>query len=195
MIIWILAFAVFNYLRGWGPTDLFDKPPLWRKIAAHVTSKVGTGIMAGFFVFLWKWLGVGDPLPASSHVALIVALGWYVWALRGWGDYWDFLELKNKEIGFIDSFVGRIFKPGEKNDLLSMALRGMFFYPAFVALAWYLSSWWPLLIGLGTLMQGPIYWLQNHYLAGRYNVHKYGNDLSESLLGAWFGLLFWVAIL
>ena len=196
MIIWMLYFGLMNYLRGWGPTDHYAKPPLWRKLAAHLTSKVGTGIFAGFFVFFSLWLGADRDGLASLCIASIVALGWWLWALRGWGDYWDFSSRKNQEVRFLDALVLRFLPPGELNDLLSMSLRGFIFgYPLFLALAWALGSLTPLCWGLGLLLQGPVYWLQNRGLRKRYNVHKHGNDLSESLMGVVWGLLLWAAIL
>jgi len=187
--LWIIFFTTLNLLRGWGPTDLYERPPLWRKIAAHLTSKVGTGIIAGFFVWFMEGLGGLSPVAPPVHFAApIIALGWYCWALRGWGDYWDFSTRPNQEVGFIDSLALKIFPPGEANDLFSMSLRGgVFAMPLFLAL----SYWWPW-AWIGAVIiggQGLIYWVQNVMLRGIYSVHRHGNNLAEGLMGALWGLV------
>lgn len=145
-----LATGLLHRLRGWGPTDNITDPPMWRKVAKLLTSKIIAvplyiGLLYGLLT--WDWV-----------IGLITGVGYQVYVISGWGDYWDFSEKRNDEVAMID-WLFRDTEPGVWVDLASMSLRGMFAIFLFIGLAVYYSNPWPVAFGLLMLLQGPIYFL------------------------------------
>lgn len=127
----------------------------------------------------------------DAYIGAIVAIGWALWAFKGWGDYFDFSDRRNDEVRFVDELIGRHVNPSPLNDMLSMSLRGLFILPLFIALSVYLSSLLPLLLGLAASLQGAFYYI-GHMLwpdmSGRKTV------FGELATGALHGILISLAI-
>lgn len=172
----IFWFGLMNRLRGYDASDY--NPTKLNIIVGKITNKFVTSALSGLSIY---WL------THDWWVCLIVALGVLVWSVRGWGDYFDFTFTENNEQQWID-YLTRSITNAQLKDTIAMSLRGLYLYPAFVALAFYLDSYAPLVSGLGILLKGPVYWLSiagiKHPLAG------YKHALAEFLAGLLFGLLF-----
>lgn len=160
MIYLSLLFAAFNRARG----DDWGKP------------YTGRGVMAALFG-LAAWLHTPD-----LGVFLIVTVGMLLWALFGWGEYFDFSKKVNHEIRWIDALVGMFIRPGQYNDMVCMCIRGMFVYPMFAALALYgyTDAW---VYGFVGALQGIVYWVCWRLLY----CFAY-TDMAELLMGALLGL-------
>lgn len=162
-LFFILAMGILNRLRGWGPADawLADHPggipPLRLRILSYATSKYVTSAYCGALTGgCAAWLGYGSPLAIC--IGTVIWLGMMLWAVPGWGDYWDGSPKPNQEVGVIDRLAGRIFPPGFWNDWFSMSLRGLLFgYPMFIWLAIMQANPFPLAVGLGMFLQGTVY--------------------------------------
>lgn len=169
-MILAIIFAIINRLRGWD-----SKYSLWH---GKYPCAVYLGIITGFYS--------GDYI-----IGLIVTLGWILWAIWGWGDYFDFSPKKNNENKFIDDFVGAHIESGWLNDLASMSLRGMFIFPMFIALSVYILSPYPFLLGLGACLQGLFYFIGHKLwpdMSGRSTV------FGEVTTGALHGMLLSMAL-
>lgn len=149
--IFIVLCAGLNRLRGWGPVDKYVRPDgsvaRWRKVAEVLSSKYACALYLG---------GVCWPIYGWPP-AMIVAGGYALWAMRGWGDYFDFSKKPNRELAWIDAITRRLAAPWR--DVAAMSLRGLYFYPAAIGLAWWVNSWHPLALGVLILLQGPVYLL------------------------------------
>jgi len=146
-------------------------------------------------------------------IFLICTLGYYIWAVAGWGEYmhmkyfnWElwvderyttFYKPKI-EIYWIDKILSfafiRIPSIDDNNIdaycLLGMSLRGLHIAPLFIALAWYYSN--PLIVCLswGLMLQGIIYYVFNSLLLPtcvKYNIDC--NACAEYATGGLIGLL------
>lgn len=170
MIIAILFAALINRLRGWesGYERFHGKYPC--------------AVYMGLFFGLMAW----DP-----YIGLIVAIGWALWAVKGWGDYFDFSDRRNDEVSWIDTIVLKRAPSGPINDLISMSLRGLFILPLFIALSVYFTSPFPSLLGLVACLQGPFYYI-GHLLwpdmSGRKTV------FAELATGALHGMLLCISL-
>jgi hypothetical protein len=155
-----LYFAALNRARGgeWG------KPYTSRGITSALC-----GVGAGLYAMSWQ-------------VGCIVTIGMWFWCVFGWGDYFDFSQLRNNEISIIDKVVYVIFSPSQYADMLAMALRGMFIYPMFAALAvyGYTGAW---VYGFVGLLQGIIYWVSYRLFYGRDYV-AFAELITGAVLGA-----------
>jgi len=179
----IIASALLNRLRGWGvKKDMVY--PAWQAWLDRFGSK---GYVAAYMGLLFGLYAL-DPIVGG-----VVALGYAIWAIFGWGDYWDYTDQPNDEVWIIDTIVARYFKPGAMADFASMSLRGLLGYPLFVLLAVYLGSMWPLLIGLGMAAQGAIYHVFFKQL-GRVIDWEKAFITAELVTGAWIGALIVVSL-
>lgn len=77
--------------------------------------------------------------------ALIVALGYLVWGLPAWGQWYDFNHIDDyRPPARWEEWVNRITSD---NDGLAFFVRQALVLPCFIALAVLLHSWSPLLVG------------------------------------------------
>lgn len=182
---YIAFFALLNRLRGWGPTDGMTYPPRWRRWLAVISSKYACAVYAGGFVYSLT----GDPILGG-----IMALGFAFWAVWGWGDYWDFSDRPNDEVGLIDWIVQQFLPAGEKADFLAMSLRGLFILPLFTMLAIYTGSLVAFFLGFAGLLQGPVYWIHWRWMLKKYGHPNKGKGLAElafgAVMGAAIGMIF-----
>ena len=183
-LIVILLSGIINRWRGWGlpKSGAF---PAWLTWLDRLGGKFYCSAYMGLLFGLYT---------LDHNVGLIVAAGFALWALLGWGDYWDYTEKPNDEVWFIDAVVGRFFKPGAVADFVSMSLRGILLgYPLFIGLAVYLGSAWPLLIGLGMAAQGPIYHVFFRLLQRQINWIT-AFIITEFAMGCWIGAVIAAAL-
>lgn len=170
MIAESIVCALINRLRGWETG--YEK---WH----------GKYPCAVYMGLLWGLLSM------DAVIGLIVAIGWALWAFKGWGDYFDFSDRRNDEVDWIDAVVLKRVPSGPMNDMVSMSLRGLFILPLFVALSVYLLTPLPSLLGLVAILQGPFYYI-GHLLwpdmSGRKTV------FGELLTGALHGMLLSICI-
>ena len=125
----------------------------------------------------------------DALVGIIVAIGYALWATRGWGDYMDFSLRRNDEVDWIDRLTCRLYQPWR--DGCSMALRGLYALPMFAALSLYQLTFMPVLVGIMMVAQGVFYYVGWRYwpdMSGRATV------LAEWLTGAWMGTLLWLVM-
>lgn len=164
-MILAIIFALINRLRGWESG--------YQQFHSKYLCAVYLGVITG--VYAWDWV-----------IGVIVAMGWALWAARGWGDYFDFSSNKNDEIAQIDALLAPHVPSGALNDALSMSIRGLFILPLFIALSVYLLSPSPLLLGLGACLQGSFYYIGHRLwsdMSGRKTV------FGELATGALHGIL------
>lgn len=143
--------AILNRLRG------LDLVPL---------SRLGYAVLIGLAAHVFYLLRHPTQLDSSLQVLAAVAAGMFLWSLPGWGKYFSAFhgrdDLAEKEVGWIDRLGYAVYPPSvsmarnRRRGTLCMALRGLYLYPMFVALAVVVD---PLaaLIGLGSLLQGFAY--------------------------------------
>lgn len=81
--------------------------------------------------------------------SLIVALGYLIWGLPGWGQWYDFQHLETYRLP--QPWEERLFRLAGDSDGLAFFLRMSLVMPCFIALAILASSLVPLLVGV-TLM-------------------------------------------
>jgi hypothetical protein len=182
-LLLIIACAVINRLRGWGPTDKYDnanppaRPPLRLVIAKHLTGKnVVTPLYLGLAVWIYS---------SSIELAAVFFAAYQVWALKGWGDYWDGSSKPNNEVSFIDNLVEKFLAPGLLNDLVSMSLRGFIFSAIILwPYAIYTASAGMFVVSSLMLWQGPIY----HALRIASN-DKGWHPIAEVMTGALWALV------
>lgn len=149
-ILYLLAGAGLNRLRGWGPYPeglvLSFRQRLFKRLVDKV---VAVPFYFGIITFLYT---------GNWYAGVIAAIGYQIWAIPGWGDYWDASDKPNHEVGFIDDLF-EDEPEGWKRDLFSMCARGLIGWPTFVGLAFMQPGvTWPALFwGLGLALQGVIY--------------------------------------
>lgn len=176
--IFIPIMSIVNRLRGWGPTDNVVNRSFTLRALSFATSKY----VCAIYVALLSLLLLG----VSYIEAGIIMAGWALWAVPGWGEYFDFQRKDNDEIGWIDWLVSRLNFDAYMADTVSMALRGLYGYPLFVALSLYAGEYHGLLIGLLLLLQGPIYYISYLIRDGVKHV-----EMAEVIMGfLWGALLF-----
>lgn len=170
--LFVLSFAFLNLFRGrgWVPGD-------------RILACAGFGLTAGaYFGFM--------------PVGIAVAFGTFFWAV--WG--WSFEEITGEhDPAKYHSWIRRAgikaFPLDGSRDtnrvrgVLMKALRGLYLYPTFVALSLFATPW-SLLIGLGSLLQGPVY-----YLAGKLVREEKAVPLAEWLWGACMGGMIVLALI
>lgn len=168
MIPFILVIALLNVIRG---RDLFpgDK---W------VTAAL-SGLCAGYYA-------------DSAYVALIIFAWLRFWETFGWsfdeitGDY-DPTKYPKwvQSIGLKYFPVDSLRTTNIKRGILMKGIRGMFLYPAFLALTPF--NLVAPIVGLGCALQGLVY--SCFRFLGAYNVMA-----AEFVWGAVMGLLFGIAV-
>lgn len=178
ILLVIICSALINRLRGWSLKKNVSYPA-WQVLLSRFSGKAICTVYLGMLF----WLFTFDPIIGG-----IVTLGYMVWAVFGWGDYWDYSDDPNDEVWLIDVIVARYFKSGAMADFVSMSLRGVLGYPLFVMLAVYLGSLWPLLFGLGMAAQGAIYHVF-FKLLGRIIHWEKAFITAELVMGGWIGAL------
>lgn len=150
-IVFLIICAILNRARG---SKLFGYTQ--STTVSRIASSLGIGLVS---------LMVG----ANIWQVMIIAIGLFIWSLRGWGKYFDAFDgvdnPEETEIKWIDDIgYSLVIGVGEesvrKRGLICMCLRGVYMYPMFIALAWF--NPWALLIGTGCLMQGIPYYLAKY---------------------------------
>lgn len=149
-ILYVIAGALLNRLRGWGIFPKDKVLTLHERVIKALKSKV---VAVPFYFGIITALYTG-----SLTIGIIVALGYQFWAIWGWGDYWDGSDAENDEVAIIDDLFEEM-PEGLIKDFLSLTLRGLIGYPTFIALYAFVPdlTWHALVIGLGTGLQGFIY--------------------------------------
>lgn len=172
LVVFMVIGAGLNRLRGWGAFP--DGVPLTylQEILKGMKSKIIAipcyfGIAAGIYSGD-LWLGV------------IVACGYQLWAIPGWGDYWDGSDRPNHEVGWIDDIFDDVDE-GWKRDLYSMSVRGLLGLPTFLAISAFYAgdAWLAPFYGLLLALQGLIYHGCRLFLPTVDWVHK-----AELIMGA-----------
>jgi hypothetical protein len=178
--ILVVAYALLNRARGNG---------LFEMTASTLASRaVALSLMAGTSAYACS-------CTDSESVAIyaIVISGMIFWCVWGWGKYCSAYHgrdnSKEQEIWWIDR-LGYLFWPpsistatNRVRGTFCMALRGMYLYPMFIAFSAMQGSTWPLLVGMGCLLQGPVYGLM------RYVPERYAAMSAEMLWGACIAVL------
>jgi hypothetical protein len=178
-IIFIISIAIIHRLRGWSPSEEKELT-LQQKFLSAITGKV---------FFCPSYLGLSAYLYTGDWIfALIAALGYQLYVVLGWGDYWDGSDRVNKEVGLIDDLVGKYLEPGFWNDFVSMSLRGLICLPLFIGLAFYQGELLTALSGILMSLQGGIY----HGLRILTNDNGW-HEYAELSIGALIGILLWGA--
>tara|TARA_B100000989_G_scaffold267629_1_gene221817 strand:+ start:890 stop:1477 length:588 start_codon:yes stop_codon:yes gene_type:complete len=187
IILLVLLSAAIGRLRGWGATDNIANPPKWRKLVDAWGSKYHAAAYMGLVFGLAAW---------SASLSVIVAAGYALWAAKGWGDYWDYSDQPNDEVGIIDVAVRWVLPMGPWADFVSMSLRGLLGYPLFIGLAaWHYfihadmqACLLALVIGLGMGLQGVVYHLFRYRLGKVISV-PWAHIITEWVMGGLIGLL------
>lgn len=170
----MLALAAINRLRGSG-----------------LSNRCVVSLLAGASCALADLWVRGD-LSHAGAVFLIVALGFAFWTIFGWGNYFAAFHGRysqiESEIPWIDRLGEKVFPfDGNRDTNLNrgafcMALRGLYFYPTFIALS-FVTTPWALAIGLLCILQGAAYG------AMRWAEEPDAVSGAEWLTGALFGAL------
>lgn len=127
--LFVALFAAVNRLRGWSAVEDFErvygtgvKIPVWRRWADRLGSRGICGVYAGLLTAgLVAYTGADRSEVAG--VFFTAGVGFWLWALHGIGDYFDFSRRPNNEVAWIDDLL-RDLRPGRNKDALCMALRG-----------------------------------------------------------------------
>lgn len=131
-------------------------------------------------------------------LGLIVGVGFVVWRMPGWGDYFAAFHGRaplpgSVEVKFIDDLAYAIVRnPKSASDyrlwgMVAMALRGLIFsLPLFMVLAFYLGKIEPMIIWPNMLAQGVIYWLGRFVPADR---PPFQIPVIEKVMGLYLGSL------
>lgn len=174
----LLLPTVANYIRGRGYT------------------KLGRGAVCTSFALVVLLNGWGYGFYNAVGMAIMVAACAYLWLMFGWGKYFSSFTGRDNpneaEIGWIDWIGYKVFpydmdaRTNRLRGLLCMSIRGLFFYPAFIAIYGITGNWWALLIGLGTALQGYVYYIQKE--------DAWAVARAEILTGLLFGSLIWLAV-
>ena len=140
--------------------------------------------------------GIAAGLVAHDGVfGLVTSAGIALWVVRGWGAYFSCVtgryDPADHEVAWIDRACRRVVPPRPtdtpaRNRLrgtLGMSLRGAHLYPLFLGL-WAWGSDLAPAVGLGCLLQGPVYWL-----SGRLVPERHAVAAAEFTFGALIGLL------
>lgn len=145
------------------------------------------------------YLGVILGLLHGPAVGITVWLGFWLWSLQGWGEYFRAFHGNTappeKEVKWIDKIASKVFphketkKWAHRYGTLGMSLRGLHILPMFAGLAYLQAS--PAILAVGAvcgLMQGAVYgspiarWLYNN------KPGKWAVKSSEAIYGAVIGL-------
>lgn len=121
-------------------------------------------------------------LSGNTTSMLIVAIGYMVWAIPGWGKYFSAYHgndnRSESEIGWIDRIGYRFVKDNNKlRGVLCMGLRGLYLYPMFLALG-------TPVIGLLAALQGVPYYVAGTVSSGTIRHAEY-------MWGGAMGLMLW----
>lgn len=173
-LAFILVVAVLHFLRG---RDL----PVVNKV---LTSAL---IGAAFGAYCYE---SGQNLYTSAIASVITFVGILLWVGPGWGKYFAAFHgrysLREKEFFPADLIADTVY--GKTNDpylsgAIGMTIRAITGYPLFVALAAWLFDPLNILIGIGVLMQGPIYAVM------RYIPERFALYAAEAITGLLMGTL------
>lgn len=191
--IMILIGGALNRIRGSG--------------FSRYTGRVFTSIMTGIFTAMQQILlhhSIEDALIlgliVSSGILLAVSIGWSKYFMSFTGVN----RLMEHEVPPIDWIVNKIFgttyatTDASTSKLLgwgtvAMCLRGILFYPMFIAIAIYIKNPYGLLIGLGCTLMGIIYGA-TRYMPYKWIQAQWQVPVAEFLFGAWISFLIQLCI-
>lgn len=174
---------------------------LWNRIRGGLIEVAGGRILASIMIGLGAgayafFLGKTNFLLLSGNAAL----GFYLWAVLGWGLYFacatGLWTRGETEIGFIDRLGLKLFPfitatrhySNFRRGIFCMGLRGLIFsLPMFIGFAYLLSPWalvgWPVM-GL----QGAVYYFYRALSQNTINPIGYG-EWTWGAIGIAFALL------
>lgn len=186
LFLTIALFVLCNLIRGRG----------WF-LGGRIVACVGFGMSAWFCARLLHY-----PLASQNAVGLICAFGFYLWALFGWGKYFSaFTGLDNPleyEVRFIDRLGYHFYPSYGSNTRINiqrgtfcMCLRGLFLYPTFLALAYFVHPM-AAIVGLASGAQGFAY--RALRLLPVSVVARTGVAYAEALWGACMGILVYFSL-
>lgn len=149
-MLFLFAGAALNRMRGWGPWPVGHEFSVFDTVLKRLKDKL---VAVPFYFGTITALYTSDVWAGA-----IVACGYQLWAIRGWGDYWDGSGKPNREVGFIDDLL-EDWPPGEYTDFIAMSLRGLLGWPTFLGIAaLHPGEAWPALFwGVLLGLQGLIY--------------------------------------
>lgn len=150
LMLFMLAGAALNRLRGWNPYPQDAQLTRMQRILKPMKSKIIA--IPAYFGF------IASVYAGELWLGFIVAAGYQLWAVPGWGDYWDGSDRPNREVGFIDDLF-EDEPEGWKRDFYSMCARGLIGLPTFIGIGILYAgeAWLAPFFGLLLALQGVIY--------------------------------------
>ena len=146
ILLLALSWGLSNRGRGWGP---LVGAPKWQFTVANLLNRDTMAAWHGISVVL-ACLAFGVPLWwQGTALAACTAIFWRLAVTRGWGEYQDGRDNTNDEIKWIDDLAMNIaarlpvrFLRPHWIDGISMALRGVYYVPIYIAAGLIMDSWW-----------------------------------------------------
>ncbi len=165
LILLAISWSIINRLRGWGNGWNKTEKPDWLVWAQkYVFTRHWLALLQGAITG-WYAYSLGFDHRAILGVSGAVAIGWWFGVLFGWGEYFDGTDKPNDEIHWIDQLVGSRIIPWMQDakrpgwikkvaskiwwkDALSFGLRGTYYLPMYLGVAYFAQSSWAMLPAL-----------------------------------------------
>lgn len=197
IILLALSWGLSNRGRGWGPIN--PKPPKWQAWLSEFCDRNTMAAWHGISIIL---AAIAFDVPLwwqPMALALSTAALWRFGTSPGWGEYQDGKITGNNEIAWIDRLVKWLL-PSRKFetdpaliDGVSMAIRGIYYLPIFIAAGLIMESAWFALPAAFFWVPGAVYGYFWHRVPDRRKVAYvvlYAEWVDDTIRGLFFFIAF-----